>query len=100
MLAATSKAIVLGFNVVPDTTAQRAADTEKVSIRTYNIIYRLTEDIEKALKGMLDPEEREVTIGKAEVLAVFRASRLGQVAGCRVQRRRVTAKWENSSYSQ
>ncbi len=84
MLAATSKAIVLGFNVVADTTAQRAADTEKVSIRTYNIIYRLTEDIEKALKGMLDPEERQVIIGKAEVLAVFRASRLGQVAGCRV----------------
>jgi translation initiation factor IF-2 len=84
MLAATSKAIVIGFNVVADAAAQRAADTEGVSIRTYNIIYRLTEDIEKALKGMLEPEEREVIVGKAEVLAVFRASRLGRVAGCRV----------------
>jgi translation initiation factor IF-2 len=84
MLAATSKAIVIGFNVEPDTAAQRAAETEGVSVRTYNIIYRLTEDIEKALKGMLEPEERQVVIGKAEVLAVFRASRLGQVAGCRV----------------
>jgi len=84
MLAATSKAIVIGFNVDADPAARRASDTEGVSIRTYNIIYRLTEDIEKALKGMLEPEERQVVIGKAEVLAVFRASRLGQVAGCRV----------------
>ena len=84
MLAATSKAVIIGFNVDADSAAQRAADTEGVSIRTYNIIYRLTEDIEKALKGMLEPEERQVVVGKAEVLAVFRASRLGQVAGCRV----------------
>jgi len=84
MLAATSNAIVIGFNVNADSAAQRVADSEGVSIRTYNIIYRLTEDIEKALKGMLEPEEREVVIGKAEVLAVFRASRLGKVAGCRV----------------
>jgi translation initiation factor IF-2 len=84
MLAATSKAIVIGFNVEPDSAARRIAETEQVSVRTYNIIYRLIEDIEKALKGMLEPEERQVVIGKAEVLAVFRASRLGQVAGCRV----------------
>jgi translation initiation factor IF-2 len=84
MLAATSKAIIIGFNCDADTAAQRLADSEGVSIRTYNIIYRLTEDIEKALKGMLDPEEREVVIGRAEVLAVFRASRIGRVAGCRV----------------
>jgi translation initiation factor IF-2 len=84
MLAATSNAIVIGFNVSADSGSQRVADSEGVSIRTYNIIYRLTEDIEKALKGMLDPEEREVIVGKAEVLAIFRASRLGKVAGCRV----------------
>jgi translation initiation factor IF-2 len=84
MLAATAKAIIIGFNVGADSAAQRVADTENVSIRTYNIIYRLTEDIEKALKGMLDPEEREVIVGEAQVLAVFRASRLGRVAGCRV----------------
>lgn len=84
MLAATSNAIVIGFNVSADSGSQRVADSEGVSIRTYNIIYRLTEDIEKALKGMLDPEEREVIVGKADVLAIFRASRLGKVAGCRV----------------
>jgi translation initiation factor IF-2 len=84
MLASTSQAIVIGFNVDADPAARRVADTEGISIRTYNIIYRLTEDIEKALKGMLDPEEREVVLGRAEVLAVFRASRLGRVAGCRV----------------
>ena len=84
MLAVTSNAIVIGFNVSADSGSQRVADSEGVSIRTYNIIYRLTEDIEKALKGMLDPEEREVIVGKAEELAIFRASRLGKVAGCRV----------------
>ena len=84
MLAATSKAIVIGFNVTPDAGARRVAETEGVSVRTYNIIYRLLEDVEKALKGMLEPEERQVVIGKAEVLAVFRASRLGRVAGCKV----------------
>lgn len=84
MLAAASKAIVIGFNVDADNAARRLAETEGVSIRTYNIIYRLTEDIEKALKGLLEPEIIEKVIGKANVLAVFRASKLGQVAGCRV----------------
>ena len=84
MLAAASKAIVIGFNVDADTAAQRLADSEGVSIRRYNIIYRLTEDIEKALKGMLEPEERENVIGHAEVRAVFRISRVGNIAGCYV----------------
>jgi translation initiation factor IF-2 len=84
MLASASKAVIVGFNVVADSPAEMMADTENISIRTYNIIYRLTEDIEKALKGLLEPEEVEVTLGQAEVLAVFRVSRLGQVAGCRV----------------
>ncbi len=84
MLASASAAVVVGFNVNADGPAQRMADNEGISIRTYNIIYRLTEDIEKALKGLLEPEERQVVVGRAEVLAVFKASRLGQVAGCRV----------------
>lgn len=84
MLASASHAVIVGFNVSPDSPAHRMAETEGISIRTYNIIYRLTEDIEKALKGLLEPEERKVVIGRAEVLAVFKASRLGQVAGCRV----------------
>lgn len=84
MLASASQGIVVGFNVTPDSAALRMAETESISIRTYNIIYRLIEDIEKALKGLLDPEERKVVVGRAQVLAVFKASRLGQVAGCRV----------------
>jgi translation initiation factor IF-2 len=85
MLAAASKAIVIGFNVEADSAAQRLADAEGVSIRRYNIIYRLTEDVEKALKGMLEPELRETIVGHAEVRAVFHISKVGNIAGCRVQ---------------
>jgi translation initiation factor IF-2 len=84
MLAAASKAIVIGFNVEADSSAQRLADTEGVSIRLYNIIYRLVEDIERALKGMLEPEIKETVIGRAEVRATFRISKIGKVAGCYV----------------
>ncbi len=85
MLAAASKAIVIGFNVEADSAAERLADTEGVSIRLYNIIYRLIEDIEMALKGMLEPETKEIVIGHAEVRAIFRISRIGNVAGCYVR---------------
>ncbi len=85
MLAAASRAIIVGFNVQADTGARRLADVEGVSIRQYNIIYRLIEDVEKALKGMLAPEYREVIVGRAEVLAVFRISKVGNIAGCRVR---------------
>ena len=84
MLASASDAVIVGFNVQPDSVAERMAENEGISIRSYNIIYRLTEDIEKALKGLLEPEERKVVIGRAQVLAVFKVSRLGQVAGSRV----------------
>lgn len=84
MLAAASQAVIVGFNVQADTAAQRLADVEGISIRSYNIIYRITEDIEKALKGLLEPEERKVVVGRATVLAIFPASKLGRVAGCRV----------------
>jgi translation initiation factor IF-2 len=84
MLAAASKAIVIGFNVEADTASRRLADSESVSIRLYDIIYRLTEDVEKALKGMLEPELKETVLGQAEVRAVFRISKVGKVAGCRV----------------
>jgi translation initiation factor IF-2 len=84
MLASASKAILLGFNVQADVTARRLAETEFVSIRLYDIIYRLTEDIEKALKGMLQPEFKEMHIGRAQVLAVFPISKVGRIAGCRV----------------
>jgi translation initiation factor IF-2 len=84
MLAAASKAIVIGFNVESDPTARKLAFTEGVSVRLYDIIYRLTEDVEKALKGMLEPEIVETVIGKAEVRAVFRITKVGKIAGCRV----------------
>ncbi len=84
MLAAASSAIVVGFNVQADAAARRLAESEGISIRLYNIIYRLTEDIEKAMKGLLEPEVKEVIVGTGRVLAVFRISKVGVVAGCRV----------------
>ena len=84
MLASASKALIVGFNVQADVSARRLAEAEGVSIRLYEIIYRMTEDIEKALKGMLEPDLVEKVLGRATVLAVFPASKLGRVAGCRV----------------
>ncbi len=84
MLATASKAIVLGFNVTADQAARNLADKEGVSIRLYDIIYRLIEDIEKALKGMLEPETKEVEVGQAQVRAVFKINKVGTIAGCRV----------------
>jgi len=84
MLASSSHAIIIGFNVQADVSARRMAEKEGVDIRLYEIIYRMTEDIEKALKGMLEPQVKEKIIGRAQVLAVFAASKFGRVAGCRV----------------
>lgn len=84
LLASASGAIVIGFNVTADTSARRLAETEGVSIRLYSIIYRLFEDVEKALKGMLAPEFKEEIIGQANVMAIFNIGKLGNIAGCRV----------------
>jgi translation initiation factor IF-2 len=84
LLASSSQAIIVGFSVQADVAARRLAEKEGVSIRLYDIIYRLTEDVEKALKGMLAPEFTEKPIGKAVVLQVFNLSRGGKIAGCRV----------------
>ena len=84
MLATASTAIIIGFNVTADTPARRLAETEGIDIRLYNIIYRLLEDLEKALKGMLQPEFREGSVGRAEVLALFKINKVGNIAGCRV----------------
>lgn len=84
MLAAASQAIVMGFNVSADVAARKMANRDKISIRDYNIIYRLIEDVEKALKGMLEPEEVETIIGKAEVREIFKIRKIGNIAGCRV----------------
>ena len=85
MLATASNAIIIGFSVSADSSAQRLAETNGVSIRQYDIIYRVTEDIEKALKGMLEPEYKTVVMGRAEVRAVFKIGRLGNIAGCIVR---------------
>jgi len=84
MLATASRAIVIGFNVQADTAARRLAEAEGVDLRLYNIIYRMQEDLEKAVKGMLKPAFIETVVGKADVLAVFRISKVGSVAGCKV----------------
>jgi translation initiation factor IF-2 len=84
MLASASKAIIIGFNVQADVSARRVAEKEGVDIRLYEIIYRMTEDIEKALNGMLEPKLVEKILGRAQVLDVFTASKFGKVAGCKV----------------
>jgi translation initiation factor IF-2 len=85
LLASASQAIVIGFSVQAEVAARRLAEAEGVSLRLYDIIYRMTEDIEKALKGMLAPEFEEKNIGRAEILAVFPVSKVGKVAGSRVR---------------
>src|SRR4026209_1106847 len=81
MLASASNAMVVGFNVRPNAEARQLADREGVEIRTYRVIYQLTEDIEQALSGTLQPVTTEETIGEAEVRQLFRVSRLGTIAG-------------------
>jgi translation initiation factor IF-2 len=82
MLAAASKAVIVGFSVQADVSARRLAENEGVSIRLYEIIYRMIEDIEKALNGMLEPVEQETVLGHADVRKVFRISKVGNIAGC------------------
>ncbi len=85
MLAAASHAIIVGFQVDIDTAARRMADSEGVDIRTYWIIYKLIEDIEKALRGLLEPTYIDVDIGAAEVRATFKITRIGVIAGCYIR---------------
>jgi len=84
MLASASNAIILGFNVRPDASAKATAETENVDIRLYSVIYSAIDDIEAAMKGMLDPEFREVVLGHAEIRQIFKASGIGTIAGCMV----------------
>ena len=83
-LASASNALVVGFNVRPSAEARQLAEREGVDIRTYRVIYKLTEDIEQALVGMLSPVTTEEVLGEAEVRALFKVSRLGTIAGCMV----------------
>ena len=83
-LASASNALVVGFNVRPSAEARILAEREGVDVRTYRVIYQLTDDIQQALVGMLTPVETEETIGEAQVRNLFRVSRLGTIAGCMV----------------
>src|SRR4051812_13624723 len=84
MLASASSGMVVGFNVRPNAETRALAEREGVEIRTYNVIYKLTEDIEQALVGLLATVKTEETIGEAEVRNTFRASKIGTIAGCMV----------------
>ena len=85
MLAESSKAIILGFNVRPDAKARATAERSKVDVRSYRIIYDLLDDMEAALNGMLTPKYKDVYLGKCEVRQTFRISGVGNIAGCYVQ---------------
>ncbi len=82
MLAAASNGLVIGFNVRPDAAARRAAEEEDVDIKIYGVIYDLLEDLEKALKGLLEPKKKEELLGICEVKKIFRIKGVGTVAGC------------------
>jgi translation initiation factor IF-2 len=90
LLAAASRAVVIGFNSKPETGAIRMAEQEKISVRQYNVIYKLIEDVEKALKGLLEPEYIDVVAGQAEVRAVFEAGKKGKIAGSQIKEGRAT----------
>jgi len=94
MLAAASDAIIIGFNVRPLADAKRAAASEGVEIRTYSVIYKVTEELRAAMEGMLEPEQVETALGEAEVLELFRASKIGTIAGSRVTEGRITSNAE------
>jgi translation initiation factor IF-2 len=83
-LADASDAVIIGFNVVPDERARALAEDRGVQVRRYDIIYQVTDDLKKALEGMLAPEKRETDLGRAVVQRTFSISRLGVIAGCRV----------------
>jgi translation initiation factor IF-2 len=90
MLAAASDAVIVGFNVRPLVDARRAAEREGVDIRTYTVIYKVTEELRAAMEGMLEPEEVEEDLGQAEIKQTFKASRVGTIAGCLVTDGKVT----------
>ena len=83
-LAQASRAIIIGFNVRPTAQVRQSAETQGVEIRLYNIIYKLLEDIEAAMNGLLDPEYEEVVTGQCEIRSLFKISKIGTIAGCYV----------------
>ncbi|NPV28253.1 MAG: translation initiation factor IF-2 [Firmicutes bacterium] len=89
MLASASNGLIIGFNVRPDSNAKKAAEQQKVEIRLYRVIYEALDDIKAALEGLLEPELKEVILGRAEVRETFRIPKVGIVAGCYVSEGKV-----------
>ena len=83
-LAATANAAIIGFNVRANAQAREAAERNGVEIRYYNIIYNLVDDVKAAMSGLLAPERRETILGNAQIIEIFKISKVGKVAGCRV----------------
>ena len=90
MLASASDAIIIGFNVRPLADARRAAEREGVDVRTYSVIYKITEDLRNAMEGLLEAVEVEETLGEAEIKQTFKASKVGRIAGCIVTEGKAT----------
>lgn len=90
MLAAASSALIIGFNVRPDSNARKLAEKEEIQINTYRVIYEAIEDVKAALSGMLDPDIKEVELGQAEVRSIFKVPKVGAVAGCYITEGKVT----------
>jgi translation initiation factor IF-2 len=89
-LASASNAIIIGFNVRPDTNALLLADRESVEIKTYSIIYNAIDDIKAAMEGMLEPEYKEVVLGRTEIRQIYKVSNVGTIAGCYVLDGKIT----------
>jgi translation initiation factor IF-2 len=92
--AAAANAIVIGFNVRPDPSAKRMAEKENVDIQLYRVIYNIIEDVQKAMEGMLDPEYKEVIAGRAEVRAVYKVPKVGNIAGCYISEGKINRNHE------
>src|SRR6187200_817206 len=90
LLASAGNAIVIGFNVRPDRNAADVAERENVDVRLHSVIYNVTEEIKKAMEGLLDPTFKEVRIGTASVREVFKVPKIGAIAGCQVTDGRIT----------
>ena len=100
VLAEASNAIIIGFNVVADVKVAQIAESKGVDIRFYNIIYRITEDLKKAMVGLLEPERQEKVLGRAQVRNTFKISGVGTVAGCYVTSGVVTKERESAADTQ
>src|SRR5699024_6598300 len=96
ILASASNAVIIGFNVRPDANAQKAADSEKVDLRLHRVIYQAIEEMEAAMKGLLDPEYEEKVIGQAEVRETFKVYKIGTIAGSYVTDGKITRNSEVS----